>query len=152
MSLSTSTITAAIAALSITGVTIRDIDEIPDQVQPRDVPMLYPHPDQFMQGGSGGGEGLSTFGTPMARMWLFNRTFRYVYLHASAGSERGIAPQYTGMSAKVDAILEALITLDVAQVDVRSLSVTGFGIMQDSAGASFFGCLIDITLREKVYP
>lgn len=152
MSLSISSITAAIANLSVAGVTIRDIDAIPDQVQPRDVPMMYPHPDGFMQGGTGGGEGLSTFGTPTSRMWLFNRTLRYVYLHASAGSERGIAIHYAGMADNIDAVLEAIVTLDVAQVDVRNISVTSFGMMQDASGSNFYGCMIDITFREKVFP
>jgi hypothetical protein len=152
MSLSISAITAGIAALSVSGVTIKDMSGIPEQVQGRDCPMFYPHPDSFIQGGAGSGEGLETFGTPTTRMWLFNRAFRYVYLHAPVGSERGLYVHYSAMCAKADAIAEAITALNVTQVDVMAITYSAFGVLQDSAGSSFYGFTLDIVVREKVNP
>ncbi len=153
MSLSTAAITAGIAALNVAGVTIRNIDEIPDQVQGRDCPMLYPHPDSFMQGGAGaGGEGLETFGTPTSRFWLFNRTFRYVYLHCPVGTGRSLSEQYAAMLANVDAILVALTALDVADKDVMSIGLGAIGVLEDASGSKFIGFTLDVSIREKVNP
>ena len=44
MSLSTSSITAGIAALNVSGVTIKDMSGIPDQGFARSCPLMYPEP------------------------------------------------------------------------------------------------------------
>ena len=156
MSLNTASITAAIKALSIPGVTILDLVDLPDQVQGRtnEVPVLMPEPNAFIQGGAAEGDldGLETFGTPTERFWLFRRTFRYQYLHAKAGSGRSLADHYPAMCAKVDAIMEALTALDVATKDVMTINVSAFGVFGDNSGAQFFGCQLDIMIREKVNP
>ena len=48
MALSITTVTNSIAALSVTGVTIKDIDEIPASVDAYDCPILYPEPVDFV--------------------------------------------------------------------------------------------------------
>lgn len=151
MSLSSANIAAGIAALTVTGVSIKDIDEIPQQIQPRDCPILFPHPDGWMGGASAEpSTSAATFGTPSTRMWIFNRTFQYVYLHAPVGAGRGIADQYPGLAAKADAISEALTTLDVSNVDVKNVAVGTFGVLADPSGGQFYGFILTITVREKV--
>jgi len=150
MTLSTSSITAGIAAISISGLSIKDITAIPEQVQPRDCPILFPHPVQFIQGGAGGEEGLETFGTPTTRFWLFNRTYRYLFLYAPVGSTRGMVDIYSGYVSKIDSIMESITELDVTDVDVRNISVSELGVIEDPAGSKFYGCTIDIMVREKV--
>jgi hypothetical protein len=150
MTLSTLNVTNGIAALSVSGVTIKGLSGIPEQVQGRDCPLFFPHPEEFIQGGAGGDEGLETFGVPTGRFWLFNRTFRYVYLHAPVGTTRGIYEQYPAMTAKVDLLMEAIAEMDVTDVDVRNITVSQIGQLQDPAGSKFYGCTLDITVREKV--
>ena len=150
MTLSTSSITAGIAAISINGLSIKDITAIPEQVQPRDCPILFPHPVQFIQGGAGGEEGLETFGTPTSRFWLFNQTYRYLFLYAPVGSTRGMIDIYSGYVSKIDSIMESLTELDVTDVDVRNITVSELGVIEDPAGSKFYGCTIDIMVREKV--
>ena len=153
MTLSTANIAAGIAALTVTGVTIKDIDEIPDGILGRDCPILYPHPDSFVQGGAGAGdEGLETFGTPTTRFWLFNRTYRYMYAHDIAGAGRGLKDHYPDMCANLDAILEALVEMDVSGIDVQSVTTGAFGLMTDPSGTQFYGFALDIVVREKVNP
>ena len=150
MTLSTSSITAGIAAINISGLSIKDITAIPEQVQPRDCPILFPHPVQFIQGGAGGEEGLETFGTPTSRFWLFNRTYRYLFLYAPVGSTRGMIDISSGYVSKIDSIMESITELDVTDVDVRNISVSELGVIEDPAGSKFYGCTIDIMVREKV--
>lgn len=154
MALNSTGIASAVAALSVTGVTIKDIDEIPDAVDIRNLPIMYPSPSEWMRGASAEpSTGSTTFGTPSARMWTFNRIFRYVYLHAPAGTGRGIAEHYSAMTAKVDAILEAFTLLDISDIDVMTIEIGTYGKIGDPAESqSFYGCLIDLQMRERVNP
>jgi hypothetical protein len=152
MALNSGAIATGIAALSITGVTVKDITAIPDQVNAsRDCPILFPHPNEWMAGGNGEPEtGSASFGTASARSWIFARTYKYVYLHAPTGSARGIADHYSAMSAKADAIETAFTLLDLNYVDVKTISVSEFGVLQDPSGASFYGFTVTVTLREWI--
>ena len=42
------TVATAIAAISISGVTVKDISAIPEAVNEQDCPMLAPRPDNFV--------------------------------------------------------------------------------------------------------
>jgi hypothetical protein len=148
MALSSSAISAAIKALSISGVTVVDLDAIPVTITARECPILFPSPTNWKNSAA---QGPSTFGTPSTRYWEFLRTYRYVYLHAPAGTGRGISEQYTGLSAAEDTILTALTTLDVAGVDVRALTVEEYGTFTDpSDTTSFYGFIVAITMWETI--
>lgn len=153
MSLDAGAIATGIAALTVTGVTIKDITSIPEQVQPRDTPILFPNPDNWMGGGNGEpSTGPATFGTPSTRFWVFDRTYNYVYLHSPIGSGRGLLDNIAAMSDKVDSIIAALLTLDISQVDLNNVSVGSFGVINAPDGSAFFGCNLALTMREKVNP
>jgi hypothetical protein len=151
MALNSAAIATGIAALSIAGVTVKDITAIPDQVQARDCPLLFPHPAEWKSGGNSEPEdGSTTFGTAASRSWIFARVYKYVYLHAPVGSGRGILDNYSAMSIKEDAIATALTQLDLSGVDVKTISVSEFGVLQDPSGASFYGFTVSVTLREWI--
>ena len=151
MSFSSTAIASGIAALSISGVTVKDIDEIPESVLSRDCPVLFPSPDGWMTGGNGEpGEGPTTFGTPTTRLWTFNRGYRYVYLHSQVGAGRGLLDVISAMSTKADAIITAITKLDVTDVDVKNVAISEFGVLTSPDGKSFFGFTVDITMRERL--
>lgn len=151
MSLSSSTIATAIAALSISGVTVKNITEIPESVSTRDCPILFPSPDSWLGGANGEpADGSTTFGTALTRYWLFNRVYKYIYLHAAVGSGRGLRDHLSAMATKADAVIEAFCELDVSGVDVQNVSIGSFGVLTDPAGNSFYGFTVDITLRERI--
>lgn len=152
MSFSSTAIATAISQLSITGVTVKDLTAIPDNVENRMCPILFPSPDGWQAGGNGEpGEGPTSFGTPTTRLWTFNRTLKYIYLHAPVGSSRNmVMDMISPMSTKADAILTAITTLNVTDVDVKSVAVGEFGVLTDPAGHSFFGFTLDITFRERL--
>jgi hypothetical protein len=148
MALNSAGIHTAIAALTVSGVTIKDLSGMPSKVTSRECPIFYPV-------GKGGGTsepstGSATFGSPTGRMWLFNRRFEYVYLHAAVGEGRGITEHYSAMSAKEDAILTALLALDVSGVDVMNIETTEYGIGLDPSDNQFYSFKVVLTLREKV--
>jgi hypothetical protein len=151
MSFSSTAIGTGIATLSISGVTVKDITAIPEQVENRMCPILFPSPDGWMAGGNGEpGEGPTTFGTPTTRLWTFNRTYRYIYLHSQVGAGRGLLDVISAMSTKADAILTAITTLDLSDVDVKTVVVGEFGVLTDPAAKAFFGFTLDITFRERL--
>ena len=157
MSLSALAIATGIAALSITDPTtgypiiVRDVTAIPEQVQARDCPILFPHPNTWIGGANDEPtNGPASFGTPTTRFWLFGRKFQYVYLHTPVGSKRGLVDIIAPMSGNVDAIMTAITTLDLSTVDVKSVGCSAFGVLTDPSSGKFFGCYIDITLRERL--
>ena len=151
MSFSSTAIATGIAALTITGVTVKDITNIPESVADRDCPILFPHPDGWMAGGNGEpGEGPTTFGTPTTRLWTFNRGYQYVYLHHAVGTGRSIKDFYSAMATKADAIITAITKLDITDVDVKNVTIGNFGTILDPAGKSFFGFTVDVVMRERL--
>lgn len=151
MTLSAATNATAIAALTVSGVTIKDVTAIPEKVNARDCPILFPSPDNWLGGANlEPADGPTTFGTASTRYWLINRAYRYIYLHEAVGSTRGLKDVIYAMAAKVDLIIEALCELDVSGVDVQSVVVGDFGVLEDPAGNGFFGCTVTVTLRERI--
>jgi hypothetical protein len=151
MSLSAGTIATGIAALSVSGVTIKDVTAIPDTVNGRDCPILFPSPDGWLLGGNGEpSDGPTTFGTAITRMWTFNRTYRYVFLYEQAGATRGLKDVISGLAGKVDLITEAVAEMDLTDVDAQSITVSNFGVIEAPDAKAFFGCILDFTFRERL--
>jgi hypothetical protein len=150
MALSATTITAAIAALTITGVTIKDISGIPDQVLDRDCPILFPMPGTWLGAGSGLPDEETTFGTPSTRYWVAHRVYKYVFLHSIVGAGRGVSEQYNAATAYMDSIPTALVQLDVATVDVEGITFQPLGVVQGPDGTKFIGSVFDIAMRERI--
>lgn len=150
MSLNSGAIATGIAALTVTGVTIKDVTAIPEAVDGRACPILFPSPDGWLLGGNPGGP--ATFGTPTTRYWQFDRNFDYVYLHAKVGEGRGLRDHIALMATNLDAIMTELTELDLANVDVIGIQCSAFGVLLDPAGNDFFGCHVQITVREVLNP
>ena len=151
MALNSAAITAGMAALTVTGVTIKDTGTLPAKITVRDTPILIPLLDQFTAGGNDGGN--STFGTPGTRYWEYTRIFRYLYLHAIAGAVRVPADVAGAMLTKQDLLMEAIAELDIASVDVMGITCSAFGVFSDpSESERFYGFALDIQFREKVNP
>ena len=151
--LDTRAIASGIAALTMTGITVKDLSGIPEQVQPRDCPILFPSADGWVAGGNGEpSSGPATFGNPSGRMWIFNRVLNYVYLHSPIGSGRGLVDNIPGLADSADIISEAVTLLDLDQVDVQNIAIGAFGQIDDPAGGHFFGFTVAVTVREKLNP
>lgn len=152
MALNSSGITAAIAALNVTGVTIKDIDAIPQSVINRDCPIFFPMPGDWLDGGRATSEDETTFGPAGSRLWHVYRTYKYVFLHSAVGIGRGNSDTYQDAQEKIEALTTAITALDVSGVDVTEIKNSALGVLQDAAGSKFTGCTFNISIRERINP
>lgn len=150
MAIDAAAITSAIAALSVSGVTIKDVSAIPDSVVHRDCPIFFPAPGNWLNGGNAANEDSTTFGTPGTRLWHINRSMNYVFLHSAVGTGRGNADNYADAVTKIEALVTALVQLDVSGVDVTDVAHTPISVMNSPAQTKFTGCEFTITLRERI--
>ena len=150
MALNSAGISAGIAALSVSGVTIKDVTAIPENVFDRDCPIFFPMPGNWLDGGDAAGDEETTFGTPSTRLWHFHRTLRYVFLHSAVGTGRGNKDNYADAVSKLESITSTITTLDVSGVDVEKITHTPLGILNNPAGKKFLGCEVMITLQERI--
>ena len=149
MSIDLDTITASIAAVAITGVTVRDTSNMTDAVNIRDCPLLSPRPFQFV--------GLSpierdTYGGPATSQKSATFTLTYRYFHSAIGQGRGMYDEYPTFIDKIFAIADAIIAADDLNgvVDINLNGMPDIGVVEDGAGNQFWGtdlefnCLIFI--------
>lgn len=148
MSLQIATVCASIAALSVAGVTIKDLDEIPENVDLR-APTILPKPDGFVSGlryerQSQGG------GSVAKGDCYYTLTYRLCY--APVGSGRGLFETYPAMVTAAFAFLDAVLAVDVLQgaVTIRPVGALNFGPVSDPAGNIFHGCDIAVEIMEFV--
>lgn len=142
MSIPIGTITAAIAALTVTGVTIRDTSNMSDLITTRDCPVLAPRPNNFI--------GLNpverdTYGaSPVARKTMtFSLSYRF--FHSPIGQGRGEYEIFPLYLVKIFAIMDALIACDLGgTVDMNLSGVPNLGVVVDGADNQFWGSDLDI--------
>ena len=147
MSISTVTVADSISKLTVSGVTIKDLDEIQDKVLARDCPLVLPAPD-FMQVAEATRESV---GTGAAAKWNFNYTLNYRLFYKPVGSERGLRDIYPTLVAKVLLFVEAVIADELTgAVDVTFGGITGFGVVPDPSENLFWGCDIQINVLEFI--
>ena len=125
MALKITTIADSIAGLSVSGVTLYDIDEIPTAIISRDVPAIIPRPDD------------------------------YITDHSKLGTgRRSLFDTYSGMVTKIGLFLDALIAADAVSgsLDSRPISISNVGAVPSPAeeGVAFHGCDIGVRITEFV--
>jgi hypothetical protein len=138
MSLSTTTITNSIAALSITGVTIKDIDEIPEAVTDRQCPILYPEPLNFIRNLV---VNPMTFGTAGSGYFDVDYDMAYTLLYRPVGASRMLLNLYPPMLELAMDVVDKIIVSDAVTgtVDLTFAGFEGFGVALDPSGNSFIG-------------
>lgn len=145
VSSSFATIADSISKISISGVTVKDIDEIPQSARLL-CPLLIPRPNNWVTGfeavfqsfGSNGGAAID-----------LNYHLNYLYLHNEAGS--GIAPfsDYSGLISKLSTILVAILSNDKVTGLVDQKPIIGeLGIITDPSGVEYWGIEISFKVLE----
>lgn len=145
IALNPTTVSASIAALSITGVTIKDIDAIPDSAQnlcPVIIPQtefitdIQPERKSF---GSGGAEKID-----------FQYTLNYWFLFCEVGSGINAFAPYEGLIQKLDLILETILTNDTVSglVDLQLQNIGRIGTIQDASENMYWGCSFSVRCLE----
>lgn len=146
MALGLATIVTSIAALSVTGLTIKDMDEIPAEVKGRK-PMLIPNSD-FL---SDFELITQSFGPGSTAKYdvLYTLSYRLCYKPIGAGRP---LEYFDDMVLMVGLFLDAIIAANPLSGSIRlvPLSVSGMGNVEDPSGFLFHGCDIGIRVMEFV--
>ncbi len=146
ITVSFSTVADSISNLSISGVTIKDINQIPDSASML-CPLLIPQPNGFVSEITPTFETFGSNGTPKINMMY---TLNYVFLHSEVGSGISAFDGYSDLMAKLELIFEAILSNDVVTgaVDFKLQSVSNVGVITDPAGLDYWGVLLSFRVLE----
>ena len=146
MALGIATIANAIAALSVTGLTIKDVDEIPAEADPRLSTLIPLH--EYMTDFE---VELDSFGggsTAKMTVWY---TLGYRLLFKPLGAGREFEYQ-ANMIAMVAAFLDAVLAIETISgcEGIIPISITNMGNVVDPAENWYVGCDIHLRVQEFV--
>jgi hypothetical protein len=148
MTLAIATIADSISQLTVTGVNIKDLDQIPPDAT-RLTPVLFPEPLGFVTDFTltRESQGSNTF---LAKYTVTYR-LHYTFLHSPIGSAR-ILDLYDDMVGKAFAILDKIIDNDAitGAVDIQPAEAIEFGPVPDPAGNMYHGCRFVLQVMEFV--
>lgn len=143
---SLATITASIAGLTISGVTVKDIGAIPESGN-MITPVLFPQPSGFLDGVK---VTFETFGSNAGAKLNLEYNLHYVYLHTRAGAGMSQFDGYSGLMTNLAAIMAAIMSNDAINglIDLQLSDIGSIGIISDPAGNDFWGLLLDLHVLE----
>ena len=143
-SVNVATIATSIAAYSISGVSVKDISEIPESVTDRQCPIMFPDPDNFVTGLSISRESMGADTTAKKNV---NYTLNYVFLYTPVGTTRKLIKAIDGLVDCAVAILNAFAddSAPSGAIDVTP-TLGAFGALQGPDGSDFFGCKVAINV------
>ena len=148
MSVKLATIANSIAAISVSGLTIKDVDEIPTSINQRDCPLLIPNPDRYITGARIEADSL---GTGSARKMSLYYTLNYLLIYGEAGTGRvHIIDAYSGMLGKAAAFLDAFYALSALTGAVDFDAVMGDPGLTEVGAAMYHSIEIKIDVREFI--
>lgn len=147
MSLSAKTIADNISGLTVTGVTIKQLDEIVESVEARHCPLLQPEPRNFM---SNLRLERASLNIGASNQWDVVYNLDYAFFYAPVGSSRSLLDVYEDMTVKALAVLDVLMVNDytLGAVDVQIANVSEFGAIPDPAGNMHHGCIVTLEVTE----
>ena len=140
-----STVADSIAGLTISGVTIKDIDQIPDTARML-CPLLIPKPDNFVTNIS---VSFETFGSNGGAKINTTYTLNYVFLFCEVGGISSFAA-FAGLMTKLSAILVTINSNDTitGAVDMKINSIGNIGVITDPAGIEYWGLEFSLNILE----
>jgi len=147
MGVKIASVATAIAGLSVSGVSLKDISAIPEQVDQRQCPILFPDPAGFVTGLSISRE---TLGLDSVAGKNVNYTLNYIYLHCEVGTVRYLTDAIDTMVDKTVLVLNAIADNSTVNgaVDLVPNMAGEFGQIEGPSGNTFFGCRISIAVQE----
>lgn len=147
MALQIAAVANSIAALSVSGVTMKDVDEIPTGVDTR-APTILPLPDyvtnfEVERDSFGGGGAL--------RSVSYTLNYRLCYKPVGQGRHKTIE-YYDVMIDKVALFFDAVMAVDTltGAVDIAPDGVTNMGLVNDPSDNEFIGCDLAVRITEFV--
>lgn len=143
MALAVTSIAGDIAGLSVTGLTIKDLNEFKDEIDHSDCPILMPAPQYFTDPKVT----RVSFGQGSVAKTDVYYTLNYRMFYAEVGTGDGLSDHYQGMVELIADLMDAVIANDYTDdaVDVSIASVSAFGVVVDPSDNPFLG--VDVGIR-----
>lgn len=137
------TVADSISNLSISGVNVRDIDQIPENALAI-LPVLFPLPNGFVTDVVFSRQSMGDAEALMNMEYVLH----YRYLHAAIGSGGGLLAAYSGLLTNLAAIVKKILESSnvTGAVDVTLQSVSGIGPLPDPGGQTQYHG-VDIALK-----
>ncbi len=155
MTFKLATVTDSISKISVTGLTIKDIDEIPARVYGRNCPVMYPEPMDFITSFEAD---KMTFGRLTTVKWNMRYNLTYTLMYAPIGCGRGLelyAPTIAMACLVIDKLMESLPLAGPALVVPVSISApgplydpTGPNLPPGEIAEIFYGTRLTIQVQE----
>ncbi len=148
MALAIATLPHTIAAVSVAGVSIRDVDQILQNVTVADCPLLQPEPLDFVRGFRAVRQ---SFGPNASAFKQVEYDLIYTYFHAPIGASYALE-LYDDLLTKLAAIEDAILTDDTINdvVDINPGEIPQVGPVKDPAGHNFLGAQLTFHVVEYV--
>lgn len=148
MSVQLATIANSIAGMTVSGLTIKDIDEIPTTINQRDLPLLIPEPDKYI---SVPKIEVDSFGTGSNRKMTLAYNLNYMLIYGLIGAGRiNILDSYAGMLAKACAFLDAIYVLDGLTGAVDFNAVIGDPVIRTIGDLDYHSIDIQVNVKEFI--
>lgn len=148
MTIKLSTIANSITGISVTGLTIKDIDEIPQGLLNRDCPVLIPNPENYVSNFS---VQVDSFGTGSQRKMTITYQLNYMLLYSEVGVGRTTTLEtYSGMLTKACSFLDAFYALDDLTGAVDFDAYLGDPAIREISQKNFHSIDIRLVVKEFV--
>lgn len=134
------TLTNSIAALSVAGVTIYDIDEIPDQIDPREGMILSPHIDEgFISNLKVMRDSFGAFSDANTKRTIRYR-LHYRFYYGQVGADRGPGVLFDDVLAGLVLILDAIVQNQELSGMIDGTPEIGSAVpITDPSGYQYYG-------------
>ena len=145
MALAFATVADSIAALSVSGVTLKDVDNIPEDATGLG-PLIIPAPNYLTNFSMT----RQSYGGGSSAEMDVSYTLNYRLLFAPVGAGRGFIGVVDVMVDKLALFLDAVLAIDTIDgcEDITPDGVSNFGVVTDPAGNNYFGCDISLNILE----
>lgn len=143
-----STVADSISKLSVTGITMLDIDKVPDSAQML-CPVMFPQPDNFVTNINVERVTVGSGGTAKMDMTY---TLNYVFLQSEIGSGISAFGAYSSIIANIATIMGVILTNDniTGAVDLTLNSIGEIGAVEDPSGNQYWGVLFSFKVLEFI--
>lgn len=142
------TVASSIAALNISGITVKGIDAIPDSARLL-CPLLIPNPTRWLSDIS---TTRATTGGAGSALMDMSYTLNYIYLHCEAQSGMANFSAYAGCINNLILIFEAILANDniSGAVDMTINGIERVDNITDPAGNEYLGVMFSLRITEFV--
>lgn len=148
MAIQLAAVANSIEALTVTGLTIYDVDNIPAAVDVRQTAALVPLPDYV----TGMQVVRDSYGADQAKMTItYTLNYRLFYSLAGAG-RAGVIEYYDDMIDMIAAIWDEILAISTftGGIDLMPTGITGIGVVNDASNNSFLGCDLSFQCQEFI--